>query len=541
MHLDHQSTMKFENPIIPGFSPDPSVVLVGDTFFLVTSTFHVFPAIPIYASKDLNTWTHINNAINRQSQLDLSNATSTDLPEHPDGSMVATAGLFAPSIHFHNGIYYILCTNTINDGKSVQTLNFYITCSDIWENYWSDPIYVDFSGIDPSFFFEDDHAYVQGSFRLHPLKQDSCTIKQFEIDIKTGESMSETKTIWDGFAKIHSEGPHLYKKDGWYYLLISEGGTFEHHMLTIARSKNIWGPFLSYEQNPILTSDGTGEFIQGVGHGDLFQDLEGKWWAAVLGYRDAGGIYPLGRETFLTPVIWPENGWPTISQPKIQFEREHSSRPTPQIMCKTPAERVEDCYLRTPNPKHYEFSSDGNTVSLTASSTDLSARNGTATFLGERQRQPVSTTTVVLRQNMTHAGRALKAGLALFKDDVRHAEIFYDYSTSNVTLVFTQRGVPVPMLLGSTPLNQSWHRLAFKIQSTTERYEFSYQLGSVGTWISLGLVDALEMTARDFTGTILGIFASGNGVGEGSIVLFEDFKVSCESSHRQLSEKELQS
>ncbi|PVH89127.1 glycoside hydrolase family 43 protein [Cadophora sp. DSE1049] len=531
--------MKFENPIIPGFSPDPSVVLVEDTFFLVTSTFHVFPDIPVYASKDLNTWTHINNAINRQSQLDLSNATSTDLPEHPDGSMVATAGLFAPSIHFHNGTYYILCTNTINDGKTVQTLNFYITCSDIWENNWSDPIYIDFSGIDPSFFFEDDHAYVQGSFRLHPLKRDSCAIKQFEIDIKTGKSISETKTIWDGFAKIHSEGPHIYKKDGWYYLLIAEGGTFEHHMLTIARSKNIWGPYSSYEQNPILTSDGTSEFIQGVGHGDLFQDLEGKWWAAVLGYRDAGGIYPLGRETFLTPVIWPENGWPMIAQPKLQFEREHSSQPTPKFLRQRPAERVADCYLRTPNPKHYEFSSDGRTISVAASNTDLSARRGTATFLGERQRQQVSTSTVVLRRNETQAGRTLRAGLSLFKDDVRHADIFYDYSTSSVTLAFSQRGVPAPVLLGSTLLHQNWSRLAFKIQSSTEVYEFFYQLDAIGEWVLLGSVDAIEMTARDFTGTMLGIFASGSDEGEGSIVSFEDFNVSSEASPRPLNEARL--
>ncbi|KAG4430427.1 hypothetical protein IFR05_014097 [Cadophora sp. M221] len=528
--------MLFQNPIVPGFSPDPSVVLVGDTFFLVTSTFHIFPAIPIYASKDLKTWTHINNAINRPSQLDLSNATSTDLPEHPDGTMVATAGVFAPSIHFHNGTYFIICTNTINDGKTFQTLNFYITCSDIWENNWSDPIYIEFSGIDPSFFFEDHHAYVQGSFRLHPLKQDSCTIKQFEIDIKTGKSISDTKTIWEGFARIHSEGPHIYKKDGWYYLLIAEGGTFEHHMLSIARSKNIWGPYSSYENNPILTSDGTSEFIQGVGHGDLFQDLEGKWWAAVLGYRDAGGIYPLGRETFLTPVTWPENEWPMIAQPKLQFERNHSNPPNSNFLSKRPVERVADCYLRTPSLKHYGFSLDGRTISLAASSADLSARSGTATFLGERQRQLVSTSTVILRRNETQAGRTLRAGLILFKDDVRHAEIFYDYSTSHVTLLFTQRGVPVPVLLGSTPLSQSWSRLGFSIQSCTERYDFFYQLDGVGEWILLGSVDAIEMTARDFTGTMMGIFTSGSGEGEGAIVLFEKFNVSSRSLPQPPSE-----
>jgi len=453
--------------------------------------------------------------------------------------MVATAGLFAPSIHFHNETFYILCTNTINDGKTIQTMNFYITCNDIWENNWSDPIYIDFSGIDPSFFFEDGRAYVQGSFRLHPLKQDGCVIKQFEIDIETGKSISDTNTIWDGHAKIHSEGPHIYKKDGWYYLLIAEGGTFEHHMLTIARSKNIWGPYASYEQNPILTADGTSEYIQGVGHGDLFQDLEGKWWGAVLGYRDAGGIFPLGRETFLTPVTWPENDWPSISQPKLQFEREHLSQITSKFPCKQPAERVADCYLRNPNPKHYGVSPDGKIISVTASNTDLSARTGTATFLGERQRQPVSTSTVILRWNKAHAALTLRAGLSLFKDDVRHAEIFYDYATSHVTLAFTQRGACTPILLGSILLDQNWSRIAFKIQSCTEIYEFLYRLDAFGDWKLLGSIDAIEMTARDFTGTILGIFASGSGDGEGSTVLFEDFNVSSEVPPRQASEARL--
>ncbi|THY61342.1 xylosidase/arabinosidase [Aureobasidium pullulans] len=237
--------------------------------------------------------------------------------------MVASAGLWAPTIRHHKGRFYIICTNCTRGGEAFLTQNFYIYTDDIMSNEWSDPIFVDFKGIDPSLFFDiDDRVYFQGSWELTRERQPTCTIKQFEIDITTGKPLSETQEIWTGAAKYDTEGPHIYRKDGYYYLVVAEGGTLEHHMLSIARSRSIWGPFESYEYNPILTSDLKNEFVQNTGHGELFHDASGAWWAVVLGVRESeGGRSPIGRESFLTPVDWPKGGWPTIDQPRMTFTR----------------------------------------------------------------------------------------------------------------------------------------------------------------------------------------------------------------------------
>lgn len=190
-----------------------------------------------------------------------------------------------------------------NDISGNVSQNFIISTKDIWRDTWSDPVLFYFHGLDTSLFFDQENrAFIQGGWALNSQGQPRTTIKQVEIDIHTGKLLSDTKEIWTGFAKYDSEGPHMYLKDGYYYLLIAEGGTFEHHMLTIARSKSIWGPFESHAKNPILTADGTKEYIQNVGHGDIFQDATGEWWAVVLGVRNRHDRFPLGRETFLTRV-----------------------------------------------------------------------------------------------------------------------------------------------------------------------------------------------------------------------------------------------
>ncbi|KAK0379921.1 hypothetical protein CLIM01_02714 [Colletotrichum limetticola] len=311
------------NPIVPGFAPDPSVVFVDGVFFLVTSSFHIFPGLPIYASTDLQGWKHIGNAINRKEQISLNHASTAVMPLDTGNIMVASAGLFAPTIRYHKGTFYIICTNATHDEDTFSLDNFYITTTDIWSGNWTDPIHFSFNGIDPSLYFDDDgRVYVQGCWMIDRLKQPSCTIKQFEMDIATGKALTEDREIWGGFARYDTEGPHIYKRGGYYYLLVAEGGTFEHHLLSIGRSKDIWGPYESCNANPIMTADGKpDEYIQNIGHGELFQDQSGAWWAAVLGVRNENDRPPLGRETFLTAVDWPEDGWPTIQQPTMEFER----------------------------------------------------------------------------------------------------------------------------------------------------------------------------------------------------------------------------
>ncbi|KAI9162769.1 Non-reducing end alpha-L-arabinofuranosidase [Paramyrothecium foliicola] len=520
----------YSNPIVPGFAPDPSVVFVDGTFFLCTSSFHVFPGLPIYASRNLQEWTHIGNALNRHSQLSLQNANTVHLPLDTGFSMVGTTGIVAPSIHHHKGIFYIVTTNTTVEGEKYETKNFIISCKDIWSNEWSDPVYFEFNGIDTSLFFDDDdRVYVQGSWMLRRDKQPTCTIKQAEIEISTGALLSETREIWPGWAKYDTEGPHIYKVGGYYYLMAAEGGTFEHHMLTISRSRDIWGPYESWEQNPIMTADGTDEYIQNIGHGELFQDGDGRWWAAVLGVRKhSDGTLGLGRESFLSPVDWPEGGWPTVRQPRMRFTRES----VPSLISKTPIQAppfVEDLYIRDHDEKKYHYSSDKSKLSLVPSHAGLDSPEESCTFLGRRQRFLTGLARTRLEASQNLLGKNIKAGLALYKDPIRFASVSYNFADS--TVVFEVHN-SAKGLVGTIARKFSLESdLDLRIVASPARYTFEARQvskeadrASEKDWVEIGCMEAKALDARDFTGPILGVFAQRiSGETGDEAVSFDDF------------------
>lgn len=464
------------------------------------------------------------HAINRPEQIDLSQATARSFPLDTGHSMVASAGLFAPTIRHHEGTFYIVCTNCFHHGDAWRYENFLISCKDIVSGTWSDPLFFPFQGIDPDLFFEDDgRAYVQGSWQMDRLKQPSCTIKQFEIDVASGKPMSEPREIWGGFARYDTEGPHIYKRGAWYYLLVAEGGTFEHHLLSIARSRNVAGPYESFAGNPILTADGKGEYIQNVGHGDLFQDELGSWWAAVLGVRDEPG-QPLGRETFLAPVDWPDGGWPRISQPAMKFDRQIIPR-TAFKHTSVHDEQHEFCYVRNPDLSHYHLS--GGTedlITLRATSKSLSAPTGTMSFIGKRQRSLNSVTTAIL-EVPSRSGHPdeLVAGLALYKDHLRHASIAYNSGASQVQLDIPNSASEIRT--ENHKICSSVDRIGFRIVASREKYVFFSRGGSApnGDWVELGSIDVQAIHAREFTGPIFGIFA----IGQQGNVIFRDFVVEC--------------
>ena len=402
----------------------------------------------------------------------------------------------------------------------MNTQNFYVTTADIWSNEWSDPIYFEFEGIDPSFFFEEDgRTYIQGSWHSGPLSSPCTSIRQFEVELATGKALSETKTIWTGhLGKNDSEGPHIYKKDGYYYLLTAEGGTWQHHCITMARSTDIWGPYETYTANPVLTADGKDEYIQYTGHGELFQDGKGNWWAVHLAIRDGeGGRSPLGRETFLTPVTWPEGGWPDIKQTQMSFEAVEAGDQTANLdslQKNTPAD-ADHLYLRTPHASNYTISSDGSEISLVPSHTDLSVPNGTCTFLAQRQRGLTSTAsvTLVLQREKLQTDAPIKAGLSLFKDDIRHVDLFYDFQSGSISLAHTDKveHKENPIIMSQHQAADTTTRVTFEIRASPNEYKFFAREGNSswkGEWISCGSVDTLRMTAWDFTGTCFGIFAS---------------------------------
>jgi len=281
--------MIYHNPIIPGFYPDPSICRVGKDYYLVTSSFQYFPGVPIFHSRDLVNWRQIGHCLTRPSQLPLKNAYSS-------------GGIYAPTIRYHNGRFYMVTTNVSHGG------NFYVYTEDP-AGEWSEPIFVAQEGIDPSLFFDDDgRVYFCGTGGREGIALS-------EIDIETGKILQGPKHVWPGSGGRYPEAPHIYKINNKYYLMIAEGGTEYGHMVTIARSDHIWGPYEGYKGNPILTHRNlNSHIINGTGHGDLVQDENGNWWMVFLAFRNTYGYFHhLGRETYLAPVDWNEEGWPVVN------------------------------------------------------------------------------------------------------------------------------------------------------------------------------------------------------------------------------------
>ncbi|KAH6988580.1 putative xylosidase/arabinosidase [Ilyonectria destructans] len=387
------------NPTILGIAPDPSIIFVQDTFFLVTSSFHLFPGLPIYASKDLLTWQHIGNAINRTSQLSI---TLSETYLNSDGSLewdLATGGLYAPTIRHKDGVTYIACTNVIHtpDSKGTAFENFVIWTSDIWSNEWSDPVTFDFHGIDPDIFFDDcGRCYIVGS-----AWGASTTINCFQLDLLSGKALSPERILWEGPTKKIPESPHLYKKDSWYYLLISEGGTSENHHLTIARSRDLWGPYETSPDNSIINVSDPDRYFQHIGHGDLVLDGYGQWWLVCLGLRKDDKRYIMGREIFLSAVYWPQDQWPFL-------EPVHNDFDTPQ---------------------------------------------GLVTFMGQRQRCLLGTATATLIHPFSGTELFDKAALAYRKDENRFVRLHLYYAQHNVILHTFNRpkGISRKITIGVDP------------------------------------------------------------------------------------------
>lgn len=303
----------FRNPILAGFYPDPAICRVGDDFYLVNSTFAYFPGIPIFHSRDLVNWRQIGNVIDRPTQLAY------------DGLGVSR-GIFAPTLSHHNGTFYLLCTMVDAGG------NFLVTATDP-AGPWSDPVWLGFDGIDPSLFFDDTtgRAWLvnNGEPPDHkPLYQGHRAIWIQEFDAAARKLVGPRQIIINGGVDLSKkpswiEGPHLFRRGGWYYLCCAEGGTSLQHSQVIFRSASPTGPFVPWTENPILTQrDLDGDAPHAVtctGHADLVEGPDGNWWSVFLACRPyARGFQTTGRETFLLPVRWTEDGWPQILPPGVR-------------------------------------------------------------------------------------------------------------------------------------------------------------------------------------------------------------------------------
>ena len=303
--------MTIRNPIIPGYNPDPSVVRVGDDIYVMNSSFCMYPGLPVYHSRDLMHWELKGYAFNRPSQLPLT-------PER------LTGGLFAPTIRWHDGLFYAIVVN-MSIGRTCI-----VTCDRV-DGDWSEPHFLP-AMFDPDIFWDDDgKCYVTYAAHGENFRN---TIVTRELDTEKWEMKGEARYLWtSALVDAHApEGPHLYKKDGWYYLLIAEGGTEHNHAVTIARSRSLFGPYEGNPANPILTHRHLSNSfpICNVGHADLVELGDGSWYMVFLGSRIYGGYHKLmGRETFIAPVIW-EDGWPKVSPETGKCEWEYPAPNLPE-------------------------------------------------------------------------------------------------------------------------------------------------------------------------------------------------------------------
>lgn len=279
--------MQYKNPILKGFHPDPSICRDDEGYYYIaTSTFEYFPGVPIYRSRDLINWQLLGHCLTRKSQLDLDRCP-------PSG------GVFAPTIRYRNGRFYMITTDYGNAG------NFYVFTDDILSGEWSEPIYVEQDGIDPSLLFDGEKAYLCSTYAN---KTEGISLS--EIDIETGKLLTPVVPVCRGSGGRFPEAPHIYRIGRYYYLLLAEGGTEYGHRATMFRSENIFGPYESCPFNPFLShAEHAENAIQAVGHADLISDGEGNWWLVCLGIRKHGQMHHnLGRETFLAPLVR-EDGW----------------------------------------------------------------------------------------------------------------------------------------------------------------------------------------------------------------------------------------
>ena len=289
------------NPIIPGFHPDPSILRVGEDYFIATSTFQWFAGVQLYHSRDLVNWEALPSPLSRVSQLDMQGNPNS-------------GGIWGPCLSYCDGIFYLVYTNTRNfHGIFKDTPNYVVTTRDIFSGEWSEPIYLNSSGFDPSMFHDiDGKKYLLNMRWDHRMeKNDFSGILMQEFDPVAGCLVGEVRQIFDGTPIGATEAPHLYRHGEYYYLMLAEGGTMYNHGVQLARSRNIWGPYEA-DPMPLLTTRNNPESpLQRTGHASLIDTPRGEWYVAYLSCRPITekSRSILGRETSIAPVVWDSDGW----------------------------------------------------------------------------------------------------------------------------------------------------------------------------------------------------------------------------------------
>jgi alpha-N-arabinofuranosidase len=532
---DPLASRSYRNPVIPGFNPDPSICRAGDDYYLATSSFEYFPGVPIYHSRDLVHWEMIGHALHRPSQLNLD-------------SVASSGGIYAPTLRYHNGTFYMVTTLTGPGRKDRPRGNFIVTAK-IPAGPWSEPHWIEGApGIDPSLLFDDNgKVYFCGNTSPQTKLWDKHrNIWVQELDLKTWKLVGKRVEILDGgeyYKKgtidggIESgvnnfEAPHIYKKDGMYYAMLAHGGTSLNHAVSIWRSKNIFGPYEINPANPILTHRDLSKFfpITSTGHADLVQAKDGRWWMVYLAKRPYGGDnYILGRETFISPVDWNVE-WPIVNpsdpgRSKVVSLYPGTLKETPSGFFRdnfdTPVLRKEWTFLRTPRSTWWAVEKGILKIRLRP---ETLAQPLNSSFIGKRQ-EHIDCETVV-KMTFVPAAENEEAGLAVERDTESYFRFVAGSKDGKNVLRIIRKDPKTDHeeMMNEVAVQPGPVYLKIRTEGTWYRFAFSTN-GS--TWIPVNDLDGQLLGVSGsgrFTGTFIGMYASSNGKPSGSHAAFDWFE-----------------
>jgi alpha-N-arabinofuranosidase len=497
----------FANPIVPGMYPDPSICRVGADFYLVNSSFEYFPGVPIFHSRDLVTWTQIGHVLTRPSQLDLAGVYSS-------------GGIYAPTLRYHAGRFYMITTLV---GSPKRGGNFFVTATDP-RGPWSDPIWLDkgeHGGFDPSLLFANGEVYYlrdgKGAQNDHPR------IYETRIDPATGAMRDPMRVIWEGTGGIWPEGAHVYEMKGRYYLFAAEGGTEYGHAEMVGRGPSPFGPFEPSPHNPALTHRDRREHpIQATGHADLVELDDGTTWAVFLGVRPLDhGFHHLGRETFLAPVRFSADGWPTIGDggrvelrmPAPALVPEPPPAATPLDDFDRPALAPQWIFVRTPAEADVSLAARPGFLRVVGSAVTLDDAASPAAIVRRQQHFRVRCSTALEfapRENNEEAGLTVRAS------DAFHYDLAVRRGAAGREAVLRSRIAGASTIAGRAPIGDGVVTLEVAADETS--YSFYVATGKARSQL-LGTLPTRTLSAEEigkhgknhFTGAMIGVYATGNG------------------------------
>ena len=524
----------FINPIISGAHPDPSICRVGNDYYIVNSSFEYFPGLPIHHSKDLVNWELIGYGLHREDQC---NGEMNLVDVQSDG------GIHAPTIRYHKGTFYIITTNVYNSGDGSPGLmrNFIITAKNP-SGPWSKPHIIEGApGIDPDIFFDDNgKVYFTGTHS--PGDMNSNGIGEIwiqELDIKKWKLVGKRHTVWDGIFGCCTEGPHIYKEHGLYYLLVAEGGTGKNHAVMIAASENILGPYEENQRNPILTTRhlSNNYFVNSTGHADMIELEDGRWYMVSLGKRnDLDGDANMGRETYLMPMQWESTivKWEQVSEdrweplrylfPVVAPLTGKVERFTPLPFTDRPQyinnTVIDDflnenldlkwTFIRVPEEKTYSLLENPGFLRLYSKPGKIEDRKRFS-LVGFRQKE--SDFEFEVKMNFLPNKDKVESG-------VIHYQKEWNYLTNTVIKKrkkyyleqkLKEKGKEV-VTLKKTILKGYDGNIILKVKSKKDRYDFFYSLNDGSSFNYFTSIEAIKVLDRNYTGALLGLFTTSNGV-----------------------------